>query len=182
MHPSSYACRALIDWTHLQTIAAYLFLKSWQKHNWGDSWLASDKHTDKQTNGQRWGASLLLLPLLMPWRYKHHILAPVHSLLIPANAIIIAGGSFLASDANTDPTDFNQTAKILRSIGSAIFLAVTLFFNGCVFKTFLDSKKERTDIHLTLPILGIVGLLLIVRGVFGLLQSAVWNVSGLMYT
>ena len=118
----------------------------------------------------------------MPWRYKHHILAPVHSLLIPANAIIIAGGSFLASDANTDPTDFNQTAKILRSIGSAIFLAVTLFFNGCVLKTFFDSKKERTDVHLTLPILGVVGLLLIVRGVFGLLQSAVWNVSGLMYT
>lgn len=113
----------------------------------------------------------------MPWRYKHHILAPVHSLLIPANAIIIAGGSYLASDAGTDPTDFNNKAKILRSIGSGIFLAVTLFYNGCVAKTYLDSRRERTDIHMTLPILAVVGLLLIVRGLFGLLQSAVWSVS-----
>lgn len=83
----------------------------------------------------------------------------------------------MASDAGTDPTDFNNKAKILRSVGSAIFLAVTLFYNACVVKTFMDSRKERTDVHLTLPILGVVGLLLIVRGVFGLLQSAVWNVS-----
>lgn len=113
----------------------------------------------------------------MPWRYKHHILAPVHSILIPANAIIIAGGSFLAGDAGEDPTDFNNTAKILRSIGSGIFLGVTLFYNGCVIKTFLDSRKERRGVHPTLPILAIVGAFLIARGLFGLLQSAVWNVS-----
>lgn len=113
----------------------------------------------------------------MPWKYKHHILAPVHSLLIPANAIIITGGSYLASDAGTDPTDFNEKAKVLRSIGSGIFLGVTLFYNGCVVKTYLDSRRQRTDTHMTLPILALVGLLLIVRGLFGLLQSAVWSVS-----
>lgn len=162
----------------MQTIAAYLFLKSWQKHNWGDSWLASDKYDDGQSGFQRVANSLILLPIFMPWRYKHHILAPVHSLLIPANAIIIAGGSFLAGDADDDTaTGFDDRAKILRSVGSAIFLAVTLFFNACVIKTFMTSRRESRKIHPTLPIMAIVGLLLIVRGVFGLLQSAVWGVS-----
>lgn len=121
---------------------------------------------------------MLLLPIFMPWKYKHHILAPVHSLLIPANAIIIAGGSYLASDAGTDPTDFNEKAKVLRSVGSAIFLAVTLFFNACVTYTLIsDSKRGNRKVHPTLIILTMVSALLIVRGVFGLLQSAVWSVS-----
>ncbi|KAK9895234.1 hypothetical protein P389DRAFT_90184 [Cystobasidium minutum MCA 4210] len=162
------------------TIAAYLFLKSWQKHNWGDSWLASDKHCDgsSESGPRRILSAFLLKPLFMPWRYKHHVLAPVHSLLIPANAIIMTGGSFLAGDAGEDPTDFDSRAKIMRSVGSGIFLAVTLFYNACVVKTFITARREsKSRTHPTLPILAIVGVLLIVRGLFGLLQSAVWSLS-----
>lgn len=162
----------------MQTIAAYLFLKSWQRHNWGDSWLASSNHDDGQTSAQRWISSLALLPLFTPWRYKHHVLAPIHALLIPANAVIITSGSMIAGTAGTDRAN-NQTAKILRSVGSAIFLLVTLFYNVCVLKTYLTQRRARKGLstHPSLVILAIVGLFLIVRGTFGLLQAAVWSVS-----
>jgi hypothetical protein len=103
-----------------------------------------------------------------------------------------------------------NTAKILRSIGSGIFLAVTFIFNACLVITYIMNKRKElrhnassvsgggaagggkyassssnssaTRIHPTLPILSLVGSFLIVRGVFGLLQSAVWSVSRALTT
>lgn len=163
----------------MQTIAAYLFLKAWQKHNWGDSWLASDRYKDDNA-----GHVGLLGPLLRPWRYKHHVMAPIHSLLLPANILIIVGGVMISNDYDvkdqqnlTAATDQGHTAKLLRSIGSGIFLAVAIFFNFCVLKTVRSKENSSRGTHPTLVILVIVGLFLIVRGVFGLLQSALYSVS-----
>lgn len=164
----------------MQTLAAYLFLKGWQKHNWGDSWLASDRYKDDKA-----GHVGLLGPLLRPWRYKHHIMAPLHSCLLPGNILIIVGGVMVSNDydvqdqqTNTAATDQEHTSKLLRTIGAAIFLAVGIFYNACVYKTVTSSQtNKRRGTHPTLVILMVVGLFLIVRGVFGLLQSALYTVS-----
>lgn len=111
-------------------------------------------------------------------------MAPIHSLLMPANIIIIVGGVLISNSydvkdaqANTTVTDQDKTAKILRSVGSAIFLAVAILFNLCTWKTVASSKNSSAKTHPTLVILVVVGLFLIVRGVFGLLQSALYSVS-----
>lgn len=111
-------------------------------------------------------------------------MAPIHSVLLPANIIIIVGGVMVANDydvqdqqTNTAATDQEHTSKLLRSIGSGIFLAVAVFFNLCVMKTFASRENnKRRGTHPTLIILAVVGAFLIVRGTFGLLQAALYSV------
>lgn len=156
-----------------------MFLKAWQKHNWGDSWLSSDKY---QVYGGRY-RYFVLAPLFAPWKYRHHLMHPVHALLVPANVMIIVGGAMLSDDYDvtdeqplTSVTDQEQTAKILRSVGAAMFLAVAVFWNACLYKSIATQRSGGGPLHGTLAILSVVGVFLLVRGTFGLLQSCLYSV------
>lgn len=153
-------------------------------HNWSDSWLLSK---DSQRPERRKGNILrviLMEPVFMPWKYKDHVLAPVHSILTPANAIIIAGGSMLAnlqSESNhltaADIANRKTISKILRCVGAGLFLCMKILFNACVWITICRNRREKGKIHPTLIVLAIMGQWLTVRGIFGLLQSAIDEVS-----
>lgn len=102
----------------------------------------------------------------------------VHSVLI------VTGGSYLAGTQNSDKSQSEidralLISKILRGIGQGIFLAVTILFGLCVLKTIRDLRSHGERVHATLKLLAFISACLCVRGVFGLLQSAVYRVSRL---
>ena len=63
--------------------------------------------------------------------------------------------------------------KALRVTGQAIFLAMNLALGFSIVKTFRMSKAELGYVHLTLKLLAFAWPFLIVRGVFGVLQSMI---------
>lgn len=111
-------------------------------------------------------------------------MAIVHFMLVLANAAIITGGSYLAG---ADYTDFDSPetqnrlniAKIARTSGQSVFLACNVAMGVAIAKQMWDCRRDSREkkIHPTLIILGIAWFPLIVRGIFGVLQSAVWDVS-----
>lgn len=92
-----------------------------------------------------------------------------HFVLIPANALVIAGGSMLAGMLDEqiadDPGKVN-TSKALRTVGQSLFLALTIcliLLNLYVF------AKERVRNHTTLAVMCIAPFMM-VRGIFGILS------------
>lgn len=131
----------------------------------------------------------ILAPLLAPWKYRHHIMKPVHALLMVSNILIIVGGAMLSNaydvtDAQplTSATDQENTAKVLRTVGSAVFLGAAVFWSACLFKTIATNRSEGSSIHSTLVLLVIAGAFLIARGTFGMLQSCLYSVSFFLET
>lgn len=88
-----------------------------------------------------------------------------------ANILIVAGGAILAGSFS-HPNANTSTAKILRTVGQAIFLAVNVAFMLCVIRAMRQSKRETGRIHPTLWILLLVWPFLFVRGIYGLLSAA----------
>lgn len=92
-----------------------------------------------------------------------------HYMLIPANAMVIAGGSIL-SGINYDDLQAElgkvTLSKVLRTVGQAIFLSMTIcliLLNVYVF------QKEKIRNHVTIAVM-LAAPFLLVRGIFGILS------------
>lgn len=92
-----------------------------------------------------------------------------HSILIPANALVIAGGSMLSamtSEEMAEEQDKINTSKALRTAGQVLFLVLTIcliLVNLYVF------TKEKVRNHTTIAVMCTAPFLL-VRGIFGILS------------
>ncbi|PPR00400.1 hypothetical protein CVT24_004478 [Panaeolus cyanescens] len=166
-------------------LCTFRFLISWHQHNLPshESWL-EPRQTDVSAAARwkRFFIFLLLGPLafLFYWREPAVI---VHSFLILANAAIITGGSYLAGADFSKPDDPDtirrfDVAKIARTSGQSVFLAVNFLLIGTILATIYGEKKRGVKkTHPTLILLVIVWFPLITRGIFGVLQSSVWSLS-----
>lgn len=102
----------------------------------------------------------------------------IHYLLIVANALIISGSTRLSSafdgpNGAFDPSSTNVAiARALAGTGQSIFFLMILGFGVALVYTMRRmSVPELGKIHWTLIILAHVTPLLVVRGVFGILQA-----------
>ena len=91
-----------------------------------------------------------------------------HWILIPANVLVITGGSLIAGDTPQQLAKEQNTAKALRGAGQAIFLAQTIFVAIVAFRIVMCSEKGlRTfstyAVAFSLPFL-------FIRGLYGLLS------------
>ncbi|GMK59519.1 hypothetical protein CspeluHIS016_0801250 [Cutaneotrichosporon spelunceum] len=168
------------------TIASYYFLRHYELSMFGKSRLGSLNPT--MGTWQRSLAIWTLRPLWAPWKFvRDNCIMIVDSWLIPANAIIIAGGSLMAQAISPDANNLSQdkaaelanTAKGLRTAGQAIFLIIT-----CVWLLFVLNATRKTVAarlprisKLACAVFIVIGLFLLIRGIFGVLQSVVWRLS-----
>lgn len=170
------------------TIAAYYFLKHYEIKHFG--WSRLGPADNKEGGRRRLVQALSMVAVVMPWRFwDRNLLMIVDAWLIPANAIIIAGGSIMAGlndrSRELDAADYNNrlnVSKGLRTAGQAVFLALTLVFvalyvNAARKGRGIKHAAERTMSRTALAIFGCVGGMLLVRGIFGVLQAAVTSLS-----
>lgn len=168
-----------------QTLAAYYFLKSFHHKHFHKSFLGPTEYRNAERR-KRIFESLSLLPLFTPWRYyRHELLVIIDACLVPANAIIIAGGSFLAGlydpSKNLSQSEIDHrlnVAKGLRTAGQSIFFACTVCYAVCLVITAKKFRRHDSVIPATLFLFGVVAFFLHIRGIFGVLQSAIYSVSG----
>nr|GAT51314.1 predicted protein [Mycena chlorophos] len=183
-------------------LCTFRFLISWQQHNLpsGVSWLEPRRgtHISARDRTRRLLAFLFLGPFALLF-YRDNIMAAFHLLLAFANGIIIGGASLLAN-ANLNDFELPATqrklkiARDLRTSGQSVFLACNVALLGIILATMWNDRKARMEkaatqrdgngtvlcgqeYHKTLVVLLITWLPLIVRGVFGVLQSADFNLS-----
>lgn len=141
-------------------LTTFRFLTIAQKRRHGTSWI---RPTDEEMAKRRAGVTSL-------WgRYKTCSLSKnFHSVLIPANAFLVAGGSMLAGiDVNQIDKEHNKisASKGLRTAGQAIFLAETFV---TVWLLLYCMIKEDVRDHTTY-LIALASPFLIVRGVAGVL-------------
>ncbi|KAL0955152.1 hypothetical protein HGRIS_004064 [Hohenbuehelia grisea] len=161
-------------------LCSYRFLISWQQDHFlsGESWL--EPRVPKGT--PLWKKLLGSFVVVTPGE-KPRPMAFMHQLLIAANTMIVVGGSLLSGGSNST-ADFGKdegnvrTARILRTAGQAIFLAINFVLLGAITHTMHQERKERPSgqekkffVHPTLILLLLAWPLLIVRGFYGLLNS-----------
>ncbi|TFK34402.1 hypothetical protein BDQ12DRAFT_636532 [Crucibulum laeve] len=170
-------------------LCAFRFLISWHQHNLPshESWLEPRM---KDTSAKaRWRKALTLLVLgpLAVFFYLREPMTIVHCLLILANVAIIFGGSYLAgadfTDVNSQDTRNRlNIAKITRTAGQSVFLACNFMLLVVILVTIRNERRRNRNrksskTHSTLILLLVAWFPLIVRGIFGVLQSAVWSLS-----
>lgn len=178
------------------SLAAYRYLMAWQKQYLGENMLELEYHTKEEKKAHRRQVAALI-PIIMPWKYgfmdvMHCYLIPakyarfratgVAEADTPASVLIITGGSYLAGtqDAGETTADYNYSlliSKILRGIGTGVFLIVTILFGWCVMRTIRELRSRGERVHTTLKLFCLLSFFLIVRGVIGFLQSVVYRVS-----
>jgi hypothetical protein len=133
----------------------------------------------KRERTQRTLAFLVLGPLAL-LLYRDNIMATFHLVLILANTAIIVGGSFLANAdlAAFDSADTQRRlriSRISRTAGQSVFLACNAALLVIILVT---ARKDRLSgerkgkVHPTLLLLLLAWIPLIVRGTYGVLQSA----------
>lgn len=162
------------------TIAAYYFLKHYEIKHFG--WSRLGPADPNEGGKKRLLAALSMSAIVMPWRYwDRNLLMIVDAWLIPANAIIIAGGSIMAGlndkSKQLDADDYNNRVNVskgLRTAGQAVFLALTVVFvalltNAARKGRGLKHSTERTMSKTAIAIFSTVGAMLLVRGIFGVL-------------
>jgi hypothetical protein len=116
--------------------------------------------------------------------YRNNVMAGFHVLLALANTAIIVGGSFLANAdlAQFDSTDTQRRLRISRSArtaGQSVFLgcnAVLLIIILVTMRNDRRSHVRKSGFHPTLVVLLLTWMPLIVRGSFGVIQSADFEV------
>lgn len=158
-------------------------MKSWHHRNFGYSWLGPLQYTRQERN-RRILESLAFIPLITPWRYKKELLTVVDALLIPANALIITGGSYLAgaTDSSQNLTQeqidekFN-ISKILRTTGQSIFFAITIAYVFALIATTRMVSQRGWGFQWTIALFAFASFWLHIRGIFGVLQSAIYSLS-----
>ncbi|KDR79600.1 hypothetical protein GALMADRAFT_265965 [Galerina marginata CBS 339.88] len=166
-------------------ICAFRFLISWHQHNLPshESWL-EPRQVDHTPNARR--KRVLKLIMLGPFAIFFYWKQPMvvfHSVLVIANAAIIFGGSYL-SGADFDHPETGDLqrrlniAKITRTTGQSVFLACNFLLLFAILATIRERKRTGLrKIHPTLVLLTIAWFPLMIRGIFGILQSAVWSLS-----
>jgi hypothetical protein len=168
-------------------LCTFRFVISWHQHNTpsGESWL---EPRDKPGSNKR--LKVLVFLFLGPLAfivYHDNPMVFFHSVLILANAAIVVGGSYLAgadySDPNLPDTKRRlQISKITRTAGQSVFLAGNAALLIIILVTIRnnrrdgDSRRKKGTVHPTLWLLFIAWFPLIVRGIFGILQAAVFSV------
>lgn len=106
-----------------------------------------------------------------------------HTVLILANSAIVFGGSYLsgADFSNPDSAAFKQRLKVSKSTritGQSVFLACNFLLLFAILATIRQRKRAGVqNTHPTLILLTIAWFPLMVRGIFGILQSAIWSLS-----
>jgi hypothetical protein len=129
-----------------------------------------------------WGESGLepLLPPGLSRKERHKLMQKSRMraidtfILLPANILIIVGGSLMqAHSADYDffvPTFNQQTGEILRAVGLGLFLAVIQYYAVELWLTFRDKRTPRPYPRV-LWLLTPLYPLLTVRGVYGILSA-----------
>jgi hypothetical protein len=166
-----------------QVLCAYRFLVSWHQHNLPshESWLEPRRDKTKE-NASKKIAAIFMGPFAF-LMYPKDIMITMHSVLIVANVLIVVGGSYLAGAMDETGSELENKmniAKILRTTGQSVFLACNALFLVALLVTIRKERQEGRRIHPTLVILLVCWFPLIIRGIFGVLQSAVWSVSNFL--
>ncbi|KAF7373953.1 hypothetical protein MSAN_00607800 [Mycena sanguinolenta] len=166
-------------------LCAFRFIISWHEHNLpgGVSWLEPRRDTkiDPRKRTQRILAFLFLGPFAL-LIYHDNLMAAFHLLLILANTAIIIGGSYLAN-ANLADFDSSDTqrrlriSRISRTAGQSVFLGCNAALLFVLLLTARNDRRTRGRVHPTLVVLLIAWIPLIVRGTYGVLQSADFELS-----
>ncbi|KAJ7450325.1 hypothetical protein B0H11DRAFT_2077803 [Mycena galericulata] len=169
-------------------LCAFRFLISWQQHNLasGQSWL--EPPDPPNMNKFRRTLAFIFLGPFAYFLYPRNPMVGFHSALVLANTAIVVGGSYLAgadySELNSPDTKRRLlVSKITRTAGQSVFLAGNALLLFIILVTIRnnrrdgDSRNKKGSVHPTLIILLIAWFPLIVRGIFGILQSAVWSLS-----
>jgi len=143
-------------------LTAFHFLCRFQDETVGYSYLRP-KLTNEQkktmTYGQRsrfrWKSAALLF----------------HMALIPANAILVSGGSMTAGvlPSEYSTSSLVYTGKIMRITGQTIFLVMTQFMFGCALRILLKDKQRGYMLYAVF----MAWPFLTVRGIYGVLSAAV---------
>ncbi|KAJ7493758.1 hypothetical protein FB451DRAFT_1164630 [Mycena latifolia] len=169
-------------------LCTFRFVVSWHQHNLpgGKSWLeprrGSGPTLSASEKTRRTLTFLFLGPLALLF-YRDNPMAAFHVVLILANTAIIIGGSYLANAdlSQLDSPDTQRRIKISRdsrTAGQSVFLACNVILLGILLVTARSDRRARKDgVHPTLVILLIAWIPLIVRGIFGVLQSADFELS-----
>lgn len=122
-------------------------------------------HAQKEVFGRSWATEII--EPLKRFRMLRTYSAMFHSLLIPANAMVIAGGTMLSGESDLGAIKGKvTTSKALRTVGQVIFLVMTslvVVFAGYVYKV------DRIRKHFNISVL-VASPFLIVRGIFGILS------------
>ncbi|KAJ7822955.1 hypothetical protein B0H13DRAFT_2376365 [Mycena leptocephala] len=177
-------------------LCAFRFLVSWQQHNLasGTSWLEPRETSDPNAPKPNKSRKLLVFIFLGPFAlliYRNNPMVAIHSILVIANVAIIIGGSYLAgADYNNltspDTQKRLQVSKVTRTAGQGVFLACNALLLFAILQTIHTNlrhgdRSQRTRvgprIHPTLILILLAWFPLMVRGTFGILQSAIFQLS-----
>ncbi|KAJ7270267.1 hypothetical protein C8J57DRAFT_1065917, partial [Mycena rebaudengoi] len=166
-------------------MCVFRFVISWHEHNLPSrsSWLEP-----RDPPGTKKFSTKALVDSMKLSYYRDHPMMCLHLALILANVAIVVGGSFLAGANFTDAEDKRaqmrlDLSKILRTAGQGVFLACNAILLGILLLTIRnnlrdgDSRRKKGSVHPTLYLLLISWFPLMVRGAFGVLQSAIFQVS-----
>ncbi|KAJ7123532.1 hypothetical protein C8R44DRAFT_852437 [Mycena epipterygia] len=177
-------------------LCAFRFLVSWHQHNLasGTSWL-EPRETPAGAPPPNKTRKLLVFIFLGPFAlliYRNNPMVAIHSILVLANVAIIIGGAYLAGA--TDYTDLSspdtqrrlQVSKVTRTAGQGVFLACNAILLIAILHTIRENLRhgdraqrpgKAPRVHPTLVILLLAWFPLVVRGTFGILQSAIFQLS-----
>jgi hypothetical protein len=122
--------------------------------------------------------------------YRNNPMVAIHSILVIANVAIIIGGSYLAgADYNNltspDTQKRLQVSKVTRTAGQGVFLACNALLLFAILQTIRTNLRhgDRSQgnrvgprLHPTLILILLAWFPLMVRGTFGILQSAIFQV------
>lgn len=137
-------------------LSAYMFLCVFQKQFGEDYLRPAVPEGIKGLNGIR-------------WKLRHSPAFYFHWILIPANAILIAGGSMASGVNYQDSGHSNKitTARALRCTGQAIFLLMTVILGSLAAKLYFKEHKRGA----LLLAVAIAWPFLLVRGIYGILAA-----------
>ncbi|KAJ6529089.1 hypothetical protein DFH09DRAFT_1327527 [Mycena vulgaris] len=177
-------------------LCAFRFLVSWHQHNLasGTSWLEPRETHEPGAPKPNKSRKLLIFIFLGPFAllsYRNNPMVAIHSILVLANVAIVIGGAYLAgADYNNlesaDTKRRLQVSKITRTAGQAVFLACNALLLIAILLTIRTNlrrgdrsqrKRRVPRVHPTLILILLAWFPLMVRGTFGILQGAIFQLS-----
>lgn len=123
-----------------------------------------------------YGESPLKQPILGGMSYQKLF----HLILIPANIVIIVGGTMLAGMSTEElilDTSKVHTSKILRSVGQAIFLVQSISVSSLICLSFYKGLRSKAMVLM----ISVIPFIL-VRGIYGIMSCFVTEMNYFVYT